>query len=109
MKILDKLIYYLLLFRNKRSQEPLKLWRTNNGDYLVPEQMSTSHIKNCVNMLKRKGYVSPQTVTFYNTCSLPIGEMAMDAFDMEYEQVMDAPISDILGIFEDILEKRGEL
>lgn len=42
-----------------------KLWKTKNRIYLDPESMETSHIINCMNMLKSKGYVSKSTYLFY--------------------------------------------
>lgn len=33
-------------------------WKTKDGRILTPKQMETDHIKNCLQMLRKKGYVS---------------------------------------------------
>lgn len=88
------------------QHEPL--WQTKNGRQLRPSEMHTQHIENALAMLKRAGYVGPSTVRFYISCPLPHGDMAMVAFDQECEAVMDAPVSEFVDIFENILEERKE-
>lgn len=88
------------------QREPL--WKTRDGRLLYPLLMNTRHIENALAMLKRKGYIGPSTVSFYLSCPLPHGDRAMDAFDMEYDAVLDAPVSKFVDIFESILKQRRE-
>jgi len=70
--------------------------------------METSHIRNALAMLKRQGYVGISTRSFYLSCPLPLGEAAQDAFNMEFDAVMDAPTSPFIDAFKQELERRGE-
>ena len=42
---------------------PNRKWKTKKGDILYIERMETSHIVNCINMLKRGGFIP---CFFYN-------------------------------------------
>lgn len=83
-------------------------WTTKDGRKLTVDQMSTNHIKNALNTLKERGYVGLKTLNFYMSCPLPHGEMAMDAFDQEFDWVSSAPVSKWVDIFEEELKNRGE-
>lgn len=82
-------------------------WKCEDGRVIPISEMETEHIENVLAMLRRMGCVSPKTVAFYVTCSLPHGEAALDAFDLELGAVLDAPSSPLIDIFEDELKKRG--
>ena len=86
-----------------------KLWITQDGRQLDPAAMSTQHIRNALNMLRRNGFVSPKVVSFYMTCVEPNGEMAQVCFDREFQAVMEAPVSEFIDIFEEELRKRDAL
>lgn len=88
------------------QREPL--WQTKSGQLLRPSEMHTRHIENALAMLKRAGYVGPSTVSFYLSCPLPHGDGAMDAFDQEWDAVMDASVSKFVDIFKNILKQRKE-
>lgn len=83
-----------------------KEWTTIGGMKIPVDEMSINHIENALAMLKRKGYVKPETVLFYLTCSPPQGDMASYAFDGECDQIFNAPTSKFIKIFEDELERR---
>ena len=89
------------------KQEP-SLWRTKDGRYIDPHNMTTSHIKNTLAMLKYHGFVGPSTVSFYLSGPMPHGEMAMDAYEQEFDHVLDAPVSKFVDVFEAILKERED-
>lgn len=81
-------------------------WKTKNGQKTHVSQMTTRHIRNALNMLKRAGYTSPKTISFYLTCPEPLGEQAGYLFDEEFDMVMDSPVTEWIDIFEEELERR---
>ncbi len=83
-------------------------WKTKDGRLLNPSDMATGHIKNALGMLKRAGVVGPSTVSFYSTCSMPQGEMAIEAFLGEHRAVLNAPVSEFVDVFESILVERSK-
>lgn len=93
--------------KDKVSPENAIWVAKNKREYRVSE-MDTTHIKNALAMLKRQGFVSSSTVNFYLNCPLPRGDMAMDAFDMEFDRLMERPVSSFIDIFEAELKRRGE-
>lgn len=82
-------------------------WKTRDGRELEVSEMSTTHIFNSLQLLRRSGYVGSSTVAFYNSCPLPLGEMAQVAFDAEYDAVMDSQIHPFIDLFEQELKTRG--
>lgn len=83
-----------------------QLWTCQDGRKLKLSEMTTTHIKNALNMLRNKGYVSPKSVVFYLTCAPPSGEYAQLAFDQECDYIFNAPNTEWIDIFEEELEKR---
>jgi hypothetical protein len=88
--------------------ENILTWTTKDGKTIPISKMATSHIRNCIKMLKEKGFVSVNTVEFYLTCPEPMGDMAYDAYLEELDYVSEAPISPYIDYFEAELKKRGE-
>jgi len=83
------------------------IWTTQDGREFEVSDMRTSHIINTLRMLKRKGYKSPSTVKFYITCPAPNGDAANDAFEQEFDDVINSPTSPFIDEFETELKKRG--
>jgi hypothetical protein len=50
------------------------LWHMANGQTITVSQMGTRHIINALASLRRRGYVSPSTVSFYVSCPEPWGD-----------------------------------
>lgn len=77
-----------------------------NG-YLVPiTEVSIEILIEKIQFLEAEGYVSPDTVSFYISGPQPHGEMAMDCYEAEFDCVMDASVSRLLGVLEAELERR---
>ena len=83
----------------------LPIWHGKDRDWTIPE-METRHIKNALASLKRRGYVGPSTISFYVSGPMPTGDGAMDAFDMEFDAMMDRPVSKFVDLFEEELKQR---
>ena len=83
-------------------------WKMRDGTKIKIKDMSTSHIRNTINMLKRNGWVSTDTLNFYLTCEGPNGEMAQMAFEQEQNAIFRAPCSDHLSALERELKKRDK-
>jgi hypothetical protein len=65
MSIADDYANYGAWFPREENDEQIKnmeedarngIWVIKNGDELLIKNMETSHIYNCINMLKRNGY-----------------------------------------------------
>ena len=82
------------------------LWTTKDGQRINPQDMTTSHIKNSLAMLKRHGVVGPSAVSFYRTGPMPHGDMALEAYFREFDEVLNAPVSEFVDVFEAILGER---
>jgi hypothetical protein len=83
-------------------------WKTKKGENILISQMATSHIKNVLKMLKDKGYIGVSTLSFYLTCRPPTAEYALEAFEQEFDRVIEAPTTVYIDLFEEELKKRGE-
>jgi len=81
-------------------------WKTKDGREIEISNMETSHIENTLAMLKRNGAISVETLEFYLTCHPPNGDMAMDAFEKEFEDIVSSPVCKAMGALERELEKR---
>jgi DNA topoisomerase IB len=82
-------------------------WKRKDGTLIDVKEMETSHIENCLAMLKKRNYVSKATFEFYLTCSGPDGEMAQWAFEQEQEEILSKYPSKWIDIFEEELKRRG--
>ena len=83
----------------------MRKWKTKEGKEIEIKDMETSHIKNCLNMLERKGFVSMTTLDLYLSCSDPNGEMAQIAFEQE---LMDLRVTNFIDLFTEELERGKE-
>jgi hypothetical protein len=81
-------------------------WRTLKGQEILVKDMTTPHIQNALNMLKNKGCIGVKHYIFYITCEPPTADGAYDAFMLEYNDVLRAPISLFIDAFETELKKR---
>lgn len=86
----------------------MKAWKTNDGREIEIKDMSTRHIKNCLAMLQRNGYVAESTIRFYLHCEPPMGEMAQYHFDQEFDRITMQPSTPFIDWFRDELTNRGE-
>ena len=82
-------------------------WKTKNGREIEVEDMETSHIENSLNMMKRQGFIGPSTLAFYTSCERPRGDAARYAFEGEIDQILEAPVSEFIDVFEEELQKRN--
>jgi hypothetical protein len=83
-------------------------WLTKDGRQIPIEKMATQHIKNTLKMLRNQGYIGMSTLQFYLNCTPPTAEGALDAFDQEFNKVVEAPTTPYIDLFEAELKKRGE-
>jgi hypothetical protein len=81
-------------------------WYNRDKKPIPIKTMSTRYLKNCIQFLKRQGYVSSKTVAFYASCPTPTGDGAQDAFFYEQDAVFSAPIDDRIDLLEEELERR---
>ena len=81
-------------------------WKQKDGTKIKIKDMSTNHIRNSINMMKKNGYVSSDTLNFYLTCEGPNGEMAQMAFEQEQDIIFSAPCSSTMSALERELNKR---
>ena len=84
----------------------MKTWKTKDGRQIEIKDMETSHIKNTLAMLKRKGFISPKTLSYYLFGPTPNGDGANDAYEMEFNNLVNRPISPFINYFEDELIRR---
>jgi len=83
-----------------------KYWKTREGVKVEISKMDDNHLKNTVNMLNRKGFISKETLMFYICCPEPTGDMGQMAFEQEFQQVLESPVCPVMGKLEKELEKR---
>jgi len=81
-------------------------WKMRDGTKIKIKDMSTSHIRNSIAMMKRNGWVSTDTLNFYMSCDGPQGDMAQLAFDQECDRIFEAPCSSTMTALERELKKR---
>lgn len=89
------------------SNEPI--WTDRKGKKIPVSKMATPHIKNTLRMLREKGFIGPSDLQFYINYPPPNGDMALLAFEQEFERILESPISNFIGIFESELRKRGAI
>jgi len=85
-----------------------RTWKTKDGRILYIKDMSTDHIRNCINMLENKGFVSYRTLSIYlNANTNMMSDGALMAFDYELEQISKRPVSKSLDWLRDEFKQRG--
>ena len=65
-------------------------WKMKNGHTIKIADMETSHIKNAIAMLRRKGFVTPAELELY-LLSEPNGEAALDEYMRELDRIKTCP------------------
>ncbi len=81
-----------------KERKQTKKWTQRSGEKIRICDMGDDHLINTLNLLKRNAVRKQQeTENFYVSCSMPQGEMAMDAFDSEFDQVLDSHWTDYAG------------
>lgn len=81
------------------------LWTTKDGRKLSVRKMSLGHIKNCIALLRRRGYVSE--AEFVDACGWGFsmnGEMASYYAEQEIAQMLPTRMLDIM---QEELDRRG--
>ena len=86
-----------------------EIWQTKNGKEIPIKEMTTRHIKNCLKLLHKNGFVSAKTQKFYLSCSEPSGEMAQDAFQRELDYWISHEGNEYIDKFVEELKNRGKL
>ena len=85
-----------------------RIWITRDGRKLKIKEMETSHINNCISMLKR--IQSNQLKSMYDYSMCLNGEMAILEMEQAIEQIeeegMEGIEQDYIDSFENELEKR---
>jgi hypothetical protein len=89
------------------SKNKYKKWTMKNGDKIKVKKMKTSHIINCVKLLKRNGFESYSIFSFYMSCKGPSGDMAQLAFEKELNYWIDKKPTKWIDVFNKELKKRG--
>jgi hypothetical protein len=82
------------------------LWTTKDGRKIAIKDMTTEHIQNTINLLKRNGFISVDTFNLYLSTPGPQGEMAQYYFDQELDEVLSSPTTEYLDLFEEELQRR---
>lgn len=83
----------------------MMLWTTKEGHKIPVRKMSVDHIKNCMAMLRRRGYVSE--AEFVAACGWGFsmnGEMASYYAEQEVAQMCPTRMLDIM---QEELDRRG--
>lgn len=82
-------------------------WKTKDGKKMKPEDMETSHIKNCVRMLERQLANRPDEYAYGE----PDGDMAQDAFHAEirHNDQLEEDLREAVKIFEHELKRREQV
>ena len=83
------------------------IWTCRDGRQIAVKDMDADHIRNALGMLRRKGVMSAAEKSDYFR-NPPSGELAYDAWASEIDQVILAPTSPFIEIFERELVSRGE-
>jgi hypothetical protein len=84
------------------------VWTTKEGKQIPIGKMATQHIRNTLNMLRENGFIGAETRRYYTSCPSPTAEGALDAFNQEFDRVIEARPTEFIDLFEAELKKRGE-
>lgn len=84
----------------------MKKWKTKDGQELSIENMETSHIKNCISMLRRNGFVSFSEIARYFNLFFLVDPDPQDQFDRDFNTL--PIVSEFLDLFEAELKNRNE-
>ena len=90
----------------------MKKWTMKDGRKINIKDMDDNHLINSINLLIRQAERKRMAATaFFLTCTPPTGDMAMDCFDQEFENVTNSPyygyLPPIYGDMETEAMKRG--
>jgi len=82
------------------------LWTMKDKKTIRIKDMTTNHIKNCLDILEEGGCISESTLQFYLNDPGPTADMASYYFDQELEHAITAQVSKHIDWFEEELERR---
>ena len=92
-----------------KIKKQTKKWTMKNGNKIRICDMENSHLINIIKMLKRCAERKKQKIeSFYIYCVPPNGEMAQDAFDSEFNSVMESTWDDYVPNIYDNLYNEAE-
>lgn len=100
---------YLNEYADERTKDDIDrsiFWKTIEGAMIKITDMETSHIKNCINMLERNGFISKKDLVFYLFGPEPSGDMAIACYEQECDAVFKAPVSESLDSLREELKRR---
>jgi coenzyme F420-reducing hydrogenase delta subunit len=89
-----------------------RIWKTRDGTKVTIREMATSHIQNCLRILH--GVQEKRILEIGCSGSCLHGEMAIDAFERGYDDLLENgfdesdPIQEYIDTFECELLRRGE-
>jgi hypothetical protein len=89
-----------------RKVKNVWIWVTEDGREIPITKMTDNHLRNTINLMARKGFISSDTLNFYLGTEGPSGDMAQMAFESELTYVIGCTPSEILGAMEKELKKR---
>lgn len=84
-----------------------RIWATKDGRKVSVRRMEDSHLLNAHRMLREKGFVSVRTLSFYIFGPTPDGDGAQDAYEREFNAIIDAPVTPTLDWFDDEIKRRS--
>jgi hypothetical protein len=77
--------------KEKKIRKQTVVWTTRDKVKIRVCDMSDSHLQNTIDLLERRAKSKlSNLINFYICCPQPNGEMAQDAFDGEFDRLMDA-------------------
>jgi len=83
------------------------IWTTREGEDIHVTAMEDHHLLAADRMLRRKGAIGPRILRAYLTGPGPNGDAAQEAFDAEFAEVLEAPVSPFIDHFDDEIKRRG--
>ncbi len=83
------------------------IWRTRDGLPVHVSAMHEAHLRNALAMLRRNGFIGEKTLAAYFSGPLPRGEMAKDAYDRGFEEVVESKFNPYVDLLEAEMKRRG--
>lgn len=102
----DKESQVLVEFCPLHGDWDYRKWRTKEGKMIFLTDMSDDHLQNTIKFMKRHEelHVFNYFMKYYSGPG-PSGDIAMDAYDREIEQLTEATLEDISPVFCNLLDE----